>query len=285
MFWVDQSKIIVIDFESMFPYEQSAKPRFHDCYDITGRGLESPYATENMCYISNSPSSLEKALRIPLDEALLLLEDDLKAQMLEATLTFHKPTGRHTCRLGRIYGSFTLPYLSVSMEEAQRDSEVRCKEFGLKKEMVQGRSVLDLGSNIGAMLFEVQKYEPGKCLGIEYDKSKCQVASRIAAYNGLNNVEFQMRDIEEVNACDLGSYDIVLCLAVLGHMKNPLRLFQLLSEVTAGFLCFEGNSSTDPESVQCKLLDCGFKNVIYRGVCSDDNLETNNNRPLFLAEK
>lgn len=285
LFWVDQSQLVLIDFESIFHYNSSQRPHFYDCYDITGKGLDSPFLTENMCYVSNSPSSLEQVLEIPLDEVVLLLEQDLKNQMREASLAFHNAVERHTCRLGRIYGSFTLPYLSVSKDEAQRDSEIRFTDFGLEKEIVKKRSILDIGSNIGAMLFEAQKYNPGKCLGIEYDKNKVQVASRIAAYNGLNNIVFQIGDIEKIHAEDIGRFDIVFCMAVLAHVKKPKRLFQLLSEVTVEFLYFEGNSSTDPKFIQSELVGCGFKKVTYFGSCSDDHLESNNNRPLFLAEK
>ena len=285
LFLVDQSQLVLIDFESIFPYESSQRPRFYDCYDITGKGLNSPFLTENMCYVSNLPSSLEQVLQIPLDEVVFLLEQDLKNQMREATLTFHNAVERHTCRLKRIYGSFTLPYLSVSKDEAQRDSEIRCKNFGLEKKIVEQHSILDIGSNIGAMLFEVQKYNPDKCLGIEYDKYKVHVALRIAAYNGLNNVDFQVGDIEKIYAEDIGRFDIVFCMSVLAHVKKTKRLFQLLSEITSEYLYFEGNSSTDPKFIQSELVGCGFKNVTYLGLCSDDHLESNNNRPLFVARK
>lgn len=288
LFWIDQKQLVAIDFEWICRYEPDEKPYFHDCYDVTGNGLDSPYTPlnyGNMCYASGNPCSLEQVLKTPFAEALILLEKDLKLQMRDSTFTFRTATGRRQCRLGRIYGSFSLPRLSVSADEAQRDLGVRFKQYDLKKEQFQGRSVLDLGSNIGAMLFEIQKFDPGQCLGLEYDKDKVRVASRIAAYNDLNNVDFQVGDIEKVKAKDIGRHDIVFCLAIVEHMKDPDRLFRLLSEVTSEFLYFEGNSTTDPQLAKSKLLDCGFKRVADLGMCSDDFLELNNNRPLLIAEK
>ena len=285
LFWLENKQLVAIDFECLCRYEPDKKPCFHDCYDITGKGLDIPDRTEGMCYTADYPSSLEQVLKIPFTDATALLEEDLKMQMRDATLTFRTHTGQHTCQLGRIYGSFTLPYLSAPKEESQRNSEVRCTQLGLKEEMIRGRSVLDLGSNIGAMLFEMQKYKPGKCLGIEYDGSKVKVASKTAAYNSLNNVSFQVGDIEKLTAADIGRYDIVFCLAVLSHMKDKDRLFRLLSEVTSETLYFEGNSDSDPGYVNSKLLDCGFKKVSDLGFCMDDYLESNNNRPVFVAEK
>ncbi len=288
LFWVDDKQLVAIDFEWIGRYEAEKTPCFRDCYDVTGKVLDSPYIPVNfgnMCYASGNPHSLEQVLKIPLAEALVLLEEHLKMQMRDATHTFHMSSGRRTCRLGRIYASFNLPYLSVSKDEAQRDLEVRLKQYDMQKEQFQGRSVLDLGSNIGAMLFEIQKFKPGRCLGIEYDKDKVRVASRIAAYNGLNNVNFRVGDIEKVNANDIGRHDIVFCLAILEHMKDQDRLFRLLFEVTSQTLYFEGNAPSDPQSVKSKLLECGFKKVTDLGMCSDDHLQANNNRPLFIAEK
>ena len=288
LFWVDHKQLVAIDFEWIGHYEPGKKPCFHDCYDVTGNGLDSPFPPRdfgNMCYVSPHPHSLEQVLKIPLAEALILLEEDLKTQMRDATHTFHMSSGRRTCQLGRIYGSFSLPYLSVFRDEAQRDLEVRLKQYDMQKEQFQGHSVLDLGSNIGAMLFEIQKFEPGQCLGLEYDKDKVRVASKIAAYNGLNNVDFQVSDIEKVNIKDIGQHDIVFCLAILEHMKDQDRLFRLLFEITSQTLYFEGNAPSDPRSVKSKLLECGFKKVTDLGMCSDDHLESNNNRPLFIAEK
>ncbi len=288
LFWVDDKQLVAVDFEWICRYEPDRKPCFHDCYDITGKGLDSPYTPMdfgNMRYASGNPYSLEQVLKIPFAEALILLEEDLKLQMRDSTFTFRTLTGRRTCQLGRIYGSFSLPYLTVSRDEAQRDLDVRLKQYDIQKDQFQGHSVLDLGSNIGAMLFEIQQYEPGQCLGLEYDKDKVRVASRIAAYNGLNNVDFRVGDIEKVNAKDIGRHDIVFCLAIVEHMKDQDRLFRLLWEVTSKFLYFEGNGNTDPQLVKSKLLDCGFKKVTDLGLCSDDYLESNNNRPLFTAEK
>ncbi|HLA84196.1 MAG TPA: methyltransferase domain-containing protein [Thermoguttaceae bacterium] len=285
LFWVDNRQLVVVDFEWAVAYEPGRTPRFAECYDMTGKGLESPPGTGNMCYAANYPSSLEQVLKVSGTEIVSLLEANLKDQMREVTYTFHTVKGRRTCDLGRIYASFDSPYLRVSRDEAQRDTEERCRQFGLTDDVLRGRSVLDLGSNIGAMLLEIQKHGPGPCLGIEYDKDKVRLASRIAAYNGLNNVVFRAGDLEKCGAPDIGRHDVVFCLAILAHMKQPERLFWLLSEVTSKVLYFEGNAPQETEYIRSKLTESGFTNVTYLGFCTDDHLDSNNHRPVFRAER
>jgi hypothetical protein len=145
---------------------------------------------------------------------------------------------------------------------------------------------MDFGSNIGGMLFSIQKYNPRNCLGIEYDPDKVLVAQQIAAYNGLNNVKFIQGDIDLTNIQDLGGpRNVVFCLAVEAHVKNPKRLFELLSQATTEILYFEGNSTTKPKQAKKALLNAGFRKVRVLGKSRDDVIASNNCRPLLIATK
>ena len=72
VFWVD-NELIVTDFETMQKYPVGQRPAFASCYDITGRGLDSPFMTRNMCYTAKddfSHKALEYVLGIPVEEVL-----------------------------------------------------------------------------------------------------------------------------------------------------------------------------------------------------------------------
>ncbi|MFC2015945.1 methyltransferase domain-containing protein [Chloroflexota bacterium] len=285
LYWV-KGQLIATDFEAMQPYRSSRRPAFPESYDITGKGLESPFRTNNMCYLRAKSAALGEVLEIPLDIVLQDCAARLKAELRDACQTFQSSGRRHRCRAGRIYSSFSLPYLTVSASEAQRNSARRFENLQVSRANLEHKSVLDLGSNVGAMLFEANKWKPRRSLGIEYDVRKVQIARRIAAYNGLNRVEFLQADVDLLTTEGLGNtFDVVMCLAIEAHVKNPRRLYALLAGVTSQVLYFEGNSSTDPSAVRANLLEAGFDRVEILGTSDDDCIPNNNNRPLLIAFK
>jgi 2-polyprenyl-3-methyl-5-hydroxy-6-metoxy-1,4-benzoquinol methylase len=239
-----------------------------------------------MYYTSQGPLSLQNVLGVPAETALKEFEKKLRNRLRDACLTFATATKRHVCRAERIYASFKLPYLSVRPEEAQRNSKIRLENFGIREETLQRKRILDLGSNIGGMLFEIQKYKPAECIGVEYDADKVSLATQIARYNGLENVEFLQADIDCLNPESFGKpFDVVFCLAVESHVNKPMKLFRLLSQLTRGVLYFEGNSNSDTQNIVRLLSQQGFVEVEPLGFGTDDCIPRNNRRPMFRAKK
>lgn len=286
LFVVD-GKLIVTDFETLTRYPGPLPPPFRESYDITGRGLESPYMTGNKCFTSPHRLSVTSVLGVSLDEALgelrVLLKDDLRT----ASLTFYKGNkNRHNCRAQRIYCSFDLLQLSVSADEAQRNSQRRFELFGLTPGMAVGKRILDLGSNVGGMLFEAQRFQPSQSLGVEYDADKVAIANRVATYCEAPSLRFMQGDIDRLTVAKCGGpYDIVLCLAIEAHVKKPKRLYRLLGEVTSQVLYFEGNSGCNVAESVALLERAGFRTVEHLGNSDDDCLPQNHNRPILRAYK
>jgi len=286
LYWVN-GQLVLTDFETMEEYPQGHRPPLALSYDITGQGLQSPFLTGNMCYSNSADSaSLSQVLKVPVGQVLEAMEEEFKARLREVSKTFVTRGRRHTCRAERIYSSFKLPYLAISKEESQRDSARRLERFGIRRDRLEGRTLLDLGSHFGGILFESQRLMPARCLGVEYDQEKVQTAIDIAAFAGLNNIEFIRADIDHVEPLQLGGpFDCVFCLAIEAHVKKKERLYRLLGGVTSGTLYFEGNGSTDPARVEESLRGTGFREIRRIGMCDDDCLSDNNNRPLFIAKK
>jgi 2-polyprenyl-3-methyl-5-hydroxy-6-metoxy-1,4-benzoquinol methylase len=225
-------------------------------------------------------------LHIPAEIALEEFKAALKNRLRKACATFAKSRGRHVCKAGRIYSSFVLPFFSVWPEEAQRNSALRLHELQVQPDAIRGKRILDLGSNVGGMLFSLQDYGPGDSIGVECDPDKVLLTNQIAALNGLKNVTFVQADIDCVNGpLHREGFDTTFCLAVVEHLKKPDRLMHLLAEVTTNHLYFEGNSTTDPTWVQDILTHEGFRQVTYLGRSHDDCIPENNCRPVFHARK
>ncbi len=211
----------------------------------------------------------------------------LKDELRTVSASFRKRGKRHFLSTPDvIYCAFSTPAISVRRDEAQRDAARRLLRFGIGDAEVRGKRVLDLGSNNGAMLFELSNFAPASALGVEYDADKVDLARRIAAFAGLSGTEFRQADVDELDARDLGPpFEVVLCLALEAHVREPKRLYALLAEVTRGTLYFEANASTKPKDVESALLKAGFTDVTALGVCDDDIVPRNNRRPIFTARR
>lgn len=294
LFWVD-GRLILVDFEMLTPYVEQTRPAFPVSYDLVGQGLETPpfdgRCVPLMYYDAHTPSrkSLRLVLDVSLDSVLERFVSDLKHRLQNASSTFRTRRNmarRHRTRAQAIYGSFSLPYFSISPTEAQRNSSARLTSFHINHTQIAGKSILDLGCNVGSMLFELQKYNPGRCLGIEYDHEKVQLATEIAAYNGLCNIRFMQADVEHLELRQIqGPFDIILCLALEAHVKSREKLFALLWEVTSETLYFEGNGTTSSDILKSKLQAVGFSHISLLGLCCDDCISDNNIRPLLIARK
>lgn len=210
----------------------------------------------------------------------------LKNRSIESSRSFRKKSGRHYIKSNDvIYCAFTTPNFTVYRHEAQRDASMRFEKFGLNRNTLQGKRVLDFGSNIGAMLFQATNFSIAEGVGVEYDYDKVKIAQEIASLSQLDNLSFRQGDIDALNADELGDFDITFALAVEGHIQNPAKFYKLLGAITKETLYFEGNQGCDIENVKNILNNVGFKHVEYLGFCNDDIVPTNNRRPLLRAIK
>ncbi len=213
-------------------------------------------------------------------------QKDLYSRLVDVSGSFRRREGRHQLRTqGVAYCAFSVPGYEVEPHKAQRDASKRLARFGATREKISGRSLLDLGSNAGAMLLQASNYGPSRGLGIEYDVDKVDTANDIVAFANVENIEFRSGDIDHLNESVVGVHDIVFALAIEGHVKDPERLYKLLGAVTRETLYFEGNSNCDLDLVQDRLSRAGFSEFHHLGFCDDDADPRNNRRPMLVAHK
>lgn len=214
------------------------------------------------------------------------LAAELKRSALLASGSFRRKDGRWNLKTKDVfYCAFATKNFTVERDEAQRDAARRLERFGLDRRTLQGKTLLDLGCNIGAMLFQAANYGIAQGVGIEFDDDKVQCARQIAKISEIQNLTFCQGDIERLDATKLGRFDYVFALAVEGHLNQPERLYPLLSAVTKNVLFFEGNGSSNINQVKKGLSAAGFKMIQYLGLCDDDRVPSNNRRPLLRAYK
>jgi len=86
----------------------------------------------------------------------------------------------------------------------------------------RGRSVLDVGCNMGIVAYEVSKQNPKSIHGLDVYKPAIRVARRIFIGVPINH-RFDVVDIcneRKLLSCLSPSYDIVLLLSVWHHLRN-----------------------------------------------------------------
>lgn len=210
----------------------------------------------------------------------------LHYQILKTSGSFHKKESRHTLKnQGVFYCSFSTPNFSVSKEESERDSQKRFERFGINRKNIKDKTILDLGSNCGAMLFQASNYSIKNGFGIEYDADKVILSNKIAVLSKLDNIQFVQGDIDKLNDSNIGIFDVVFALAIEAHVNNREHLLQLLSKITKETLYFEGNSKCDIKYISEKLMKYGFDEIKQLGFCDDDINPKNNKRPMLVARK
>jgi tRNA (mo5U34)-methyltransferase len=110
---------------------------------------------------------------------------------------------------------------------------------------LQGKSVLDVGCNAGFYSLELKRRGAARVLGIDSDERYLAQARFAASVNEMD-IEFRRLSVYEVGT--LGeTFDIVLFLGVLYHLRHPLLALDLLREhVVADLLVVQSMLRGDP---------------------------------------
>lgn len=104
-------------------------------------------------------------------------------------------------------------------------------------EDLSGKSLLDIGCWDGFYTFETERR------GAKVTSIDCWHPSNFfAARQALNsNAEFHERSVYEIGKDNLGSFDIVLFMGVLYHLRHPLLALENVCELTRDFAVIESH--------------------------------------------
>ena len=94
-----------------------------------------------------------------------------------------------------------------------------------------GRSVLDIGCNAGFYSMEMKRRGAARVLGLDAQENYLAQARFAAEVSGLD-IEFRRMSVYDVGALE-ETFDIVLFLGVLYHLRHPLLALDLIYEHAA----------------------------------------------------
>jgi tRNA (mo5U34)-methyltransferase len=111
--------------------------------------------------------------------------------------------------------------------------QVKWKHFATAiPQDLSGKTVLDIGCNAGFYSMEMKRRGAARVLGIDFDDDYLAQARFASMISGLD-IEFQKLSVYDVGA--LGeTFDIVLFMGVLYHLRHPLLALDLLYENVVG---------------------------------------------------
>ncbi len=99
-------------------------------------------------------------------------------------------------------------------------------------ELKPNMKVLDAGCGSGAVTRLIaRRVFPGEVVGLDIDPLFIEEAKRHAEKEGIDNIRFEIGNIEDLNYDD-GSFDLSYCRFVLMHLNDPVKAVSELKRVT-----------------------------------------------------
>lgn len=97
----------------------------------------------------------------------------------------------------------------------------------MKRIGAEPRRILELGSHEGSHSVQLASL-PGveQVVGLEARQGNIDRAAFIKSVYGLNNISFQMADLEQIDIRQFSGYDTVFCSGLLHHLSRPWRMLK-----------------------------------------------------------
>lgn len=150
--------------------------------------------------------------------------------------------------------------------ESVRDSSKRLDDFGLTSEVLTGRSVIELGSNVGGLSFELVRRGAAELLGVEYNYERVAFCNKLAQRSGMTNVRFISADLRDTSKLEIAPADLVVCCSVDEYIENRLAFYSFMRRLTAGTCYFESDAQNQTRAQTEQMLrDAGFAEVTFVG--------------------
>jgi tRNA (mo5U34)-methyltransferase len=107
-------------------------------------------------------------------------------------------------------------------------------EAAIPKDLT-GKTVLDIGCNAGFYSMEMKRRGAARVLGVDFDEDYLRQARFAAEVLGFDDIEFRQLSVYDVGA--LGeTFDVVIFMGVLYHLRHPLLALDLIREHVCGDL-------------------------------------------------
>ena len=150
---------------------------------------------------------------------------------------FSRPwTGNYDYRSSQYYAKLDKGVKSLEIIHREADLAFRSG--------VEGKSVLDLGAWDGAFSFEAERRGAARVVACDHfcwvgNGPGKKAAFELAKRSLRSKVEEKVSTIEELDVAGLGTFDVVLFMGILYHLKNPLLGLERAAALAHDFMVIE----------------------------------------------
>ncbi|GAF80307.1 unnamed protein product, partial [marine sediment metagenome] len=81
----------------------------------------------------------------------------------------------------------TIPFRPFEFLKGRRDTRKRFDRFGITRPDIEGKTVIDIGCNIGGVLFESHNLGCAQAVGVEHNEKFVAVGRAVAEHMELGN--------------------------------------------------------------------------------------------------
>jgi tRNA (mo5U34)-methyltransferase len=101
---------------------------------------------------------------------------------------------------------------------------------------LRGKTVLDIGANAGYFSFEMKRRGAARVVGIDIMP---HILAQARFTSNWLELPLELLQYDVYNVDSLGSFDFVVFLGVLYHLKHPLYALEKIAKVTSSALFFQ----------------------------------------------
>jgi hypothetical protein len=187
-------------------------------------------------------------------------------------------------------GNKNMPYQSLYLNGqeviAGRRRDLVDRLSMIPPEVILGKSVLDLASNVGMSSILARSFGANFCLGLEYSAAMVDIASRFAMISGEHPaVLFRQYNIDTDALPGDQKFDTAFMFSIHDHLKNPSRLTDIVANNVRSYVVFEGHPGD-----KAKKYAEFFKSDLFESVSEIGRLHTSRSRQdesrlLWLCKK
>jgi 2-polyprenyl-3-methyl-5-hydroxy-6-metoxy-1,4-benzoquinol methylase len=152
--------------------------------------------------------------------------------------------------------NYTTIYLKDQIIEGKRDPMLRIKSIPID---FTGKSVLDIGCNVGGMLFALSsKISTG--YGYDVNHRAIETANDIVKKNNIDNLFFEQSNLENYKDINFPKTDVVLMLSIAVWISTWK---DIINKIKPSLLIFESHGKMEDQKDQLDFLNEKFNEIIF----------------------
>jgi SAM-dependent methyltransferase len=221
-----------------------------------------------------------------------VMDNSLYGRYLDASWNYLYPDNNTSDRRLERMNEFirlyrdNMPYQSLFHKETEllrgRRPDVLQRIKSVRPDDLQGKTVLELGCNIGSNCFLATQFGATHATGVDYSPRLISAAARLNSFMAAPAF-FCVYDLN-VELADEQRADTVFCFSVVNHLKNTDGIVQTILKKPGSVLYFEGHAGTSRQDYDYLLRDEYFRTVELVGFMRDGIHTHKTTRPLWRCE-